>query len=64
VPSASSYAALRQALDDAILELGAALSLASGWQRSIDAFGSRPDGWTAATLLPWSTGVEDRPTGR
>ena len=54
---AAFYAALRQALDeDEILELGAALSIASGWQRFIEAFGIRPDGWTETTPLPWSTG--------
>ena len=37
----------------AILELGAALTVASGWQRMIEAFGIRPDGWTEATPLPW-----------
>jgi hypothetical protein len=29
-----------------ILALGAALSVAFGWQRFIEAFGIRPDGWT------------------
>ncbi len=29
-----------------ILELGAALAVASGWQRFIEAFGIRPDSWT------------------
>jgi len=54
---AAFYAALRQALDeDEILELGAALSIASGWQRFIEAFGIRPDGWTNTTPLPWSIG--------
>jgi alkylhydroperoxidase family enzyme len=54
---AAFYAALRQALDeDEILELGAALSIASGWQRFIEAFGIRPDDWTETTPLPWSTG--------
>lgn len=32
--------------DDQILELGAALAVASGWQRFIEAFGIRPDSWT------------------
>jgi alkylhydroperoxidase family enzyme len=32
-----------------ILALGAALSVASGWQRFIEAFGIRPDSWTADT---------------
>ena len=35
-----------------ILELGSALSVASGWQRFIEAFGIRPDHWTEATPLP------------
>ena len=49
------YAELRQVLDeDEILELGAALSIASGWQRFIEAFGIRPDAWTDTTPLPWS----------
>ena len=39
--------------DDQILELGAALSVASGWQRFIEAFGIRPDLWTDTTPLPW-----------
>ena len=52
------YAELRQTLDDdEILELGAALSIASGWQRFIEAFGIRPDAWTDTTPLPWSNGV-------
>jgi alkylhydroperoxidase family enzyme len=38
------YARLRQEFTDGeILELGAALSVASGWQRMIEAFGIRPD---------------------
>ena len=61
---ATFYAELRQALDeDEILELAAALSIASGWQRLIEAFGIRPDSWTDSTPLPWSTGVEDMHTG-
>ena len=32
-----------------ILELGSALSVASGWQRFIEAFGIRPDHWSEAT---------------
>ena len=32
--------------DRQILELGAALAVASGWQRFIEAFGIRPDQWT------------------
>ena len=35
-----------------ILELGTALSVASGWQRFIEAFGIRPDYWTEATPIP------------
>ena len=35
-----------------ILELGTALSVASGWQRFIEAFGVRPDHWSEATPLP------------
>ena len=54
---AEFYAELRQALDDdEILELGAALSIASAWQRFIEAFGIRPDTWTDTTPLPWSKG--------
>jgi alkylhydroperoxidase family enzyme len=61
---AAFYAELRQALDeDEILELGAALSIASGWQRFIEAFGIRPDVWTATTPLPWSKGGEDMHAG-
>ena len=40
-----------------ILELGAALTVASGWQRMIELFGIRPDHWTEATPKPV------RPTG-
>lgn len=36
----------------AILELGFALSVASGWQRMIEAFGIRPDYWTEVTPAP------------
>lgn len=35
--------------DGQILQLGAALSVASGWQRMIEAFDIRPDMWSAAT---------------
>ena len=35
-----------------ILELGSALSVASGWQRFIEAFGIRPDQWSEATPAP------------
>jgi alkylhydroperoxidase family enzyme len=48
------YTELRRHFDeDQILELGAALTVASGWQRFIEAFGIRPDSWTDATPLPW-----------
>jgi alkylhydroperoxidase family enzyme len=54
---AAFYAELRQALnEDEIVELGAALSIASGWQRFIEASGIRADGWTDTTPLPWNTG--------
>lgn len=50
----ATYRQLREHLDDReILELGAALSVGSGWQRLIEAFGIRPDVWTEATPLPW-----------
>lgn len=49
------FAELRRHFDEGqILELGAALTVASGWQRLIEAFGIRPDGWDAATPLPWT----------
>jgi alkylhydroperoxidase family enzyme len=49
------YAELRRHFDEGeILELGAALTVASGWQRFIEAFGIRPDAWNADTPLPWS----------
>ena len=49
------FATLREHFDEGqILELGAALTVASGWQRLIEAFGIRPDGWTGATPLPWA----------
>jgi len=48
------HAELRRHFDDGqILELAAALTVASGWQRLIEAFGIRPDLWTEATPLPW-----------
>jgi alkylhydroperoxidase family enzyme len=48
------FALLRQHFDDGqILELGAALTVASGWQRMIEAFGIRPDAWEESTPLPW-----------
>lgn len=49
------YAELRRHFDEGqILALGAALSVASGWQRFIEAFGIRPDGWTESTAMPWA----------
>ena len=48
------FALLRQHFDEGqILELGAALTVASGWQRMIEAFGIRPDAWSETTPLPW-----------
>ncbi len=35
-----------------ILELSTALSVASGWQRFIEAFDIRPDHWSEATPIP------------
>ena len=50
-----AYAELRRYFDeDEILELGVALSIGSGWQRFIEAFGIRPDFWSGVTPLPWS----------
>jgi alkylhydroperoxidase family enzyme len=47
VVDAALYAELRRHFSEGqILTLGAALSVASGWQRFIEAFGIRPDGWT------------------
>lgn len=49
------FAELRRHFDEGqILELGAALTVASGWQRFIEAFGIRPDAWSEATPLPWT----------
>ena len=54
----ATYQQLREHLDDReLLELGAALSVASGWQRFIEAFGIRPDSWAEAMLLPWQEGA-------
>jgi hypothetical protein len=54
----ATYQRLREHLDDReLLELGAALSVASGWQRFIEAFGIRPDSWTEAMSLPWHEGT-------
>ena len=48
------FALLREHFDEGeILELGAALTVASGWQRFIEAFGIRPDTWSECTPLPW-----------
>ena len=48
------FALLREHFDEGqILELGAALTVASGWQRLIEAFGIRPDAWSESTPLPW-----------
>jgi hypothetical protein len=50
---AGFYAELLRHFDEGqILALGAALSVASGWQRFIEAFGIRPDGWTAGAPTP------------
>jgi alkylhydroperoxidase family enzyme len=50
----ATYRQLREHLDDVeILELGAALSVGSGWQRFIEAFGIRPDFWAETTPLTW-----------
>jgi alkylhydroperoxidase family enzyme len=54
----ATYQRLRAHLDDReLLELGAALSVASGWQRFIEAFGIRPDSWTEVMPLPWYAGT-------
>ena len=46
--SGEYYEELRRHFDDGeILELAVALSLTSGWQRFIEAFGIRPDHWQA-----------------
>jgi len=48
-------AELRRHFDEGeILELGAALTVASGWQRLIEAFGIRPDSWDPAAPPPWA----------
>ena len=55
---AAFYAELRRHFDDEqLLALGAALAVASGWQRFIEAFGIRPDGWTETTPMPWGGGA-------
>ncbi len=49
------FTELRRHFDEGqILELGAALTVASGWQRFIEAFGIRPDAWSETTPLPWT----------
>ena len=49
------FTLLRQHFDEGqILELGAALTVASGWQRLIEAFVIRPDAWSETTPLPWT----------
>ena len=54
----ATYQRLRAHLDDReLLELGAALSVASGWQRFIEACGIRLDRWTEALPLPWQEGA-------
>src|SRR5882724_8106520 len=54
----ATYERLRAHLDDReLLELGAALSVASGWQRFIEAFGMRPDSRTEAMPLDWHEGT-------
>lgn len=51
------YDELRAHFDEGqILELGAALAVAAGWQRFIEAFGIRPDSWDRSTVLPWTVG--------
>ena len=46
--SDGQYEELRRHFDEEeILELAVALSLTSGWQRFIEAFGIRPDRWSA-----------------
>lgn len=40
--------------DDQILDMGMCIAFVSGWQRFIEAFGVRPDAWSADTPLPWS----------
>lgn len=50
-------AELEQHFDEGqILELASALSVASGWQRMIEAFGIRPDHWSEATPVPGRPG--------
>lgn len=63
-PAAAVDEALSQELsrhydDGQVLELAAALCVGSGWQRMIEAFGIRPDRWTAATPLPFGPLFDD-----
>ena len=53
VVDAAFYEELRRHFSEGqILALGAALSVASGWQRFIEAFGIRPDSWMAGAPTP------------
>ena len=46
------FARLKRHFDEGqILALGSALSVASGWQRFIEAFGIRPDSWVKGETL-------------
>ena len=48
---------LREHFSDVqILELGSALSVASGWQSFIEAFGIRPDSWNSSQEPPVTPG--------
>jgi alkylhydroperoxidase family enzyme len=54
------YDELRADFDEGeLLELSAAIVIASGWQRMIEAYGIRPDHWTEATPLPWQASPPD-----
>ncbi len=58
------FALLRQHFDEGeILELGAALTVASGWQRFIEAFGIRPDNWSESSAAPLGALIGERPAG-
>lgn len=41
-----------------ILMLGALLSIGSGWQRMIEAFGIRPDHFRASEAAPWAAAAD------
>ena len=41
--------------DEQVLMLGTLLAVGSGWQRMIEAFGIRPDHFTADGPRPWAT---------